>query len=170
VKLRNYSLPNTWLTLSDNFGILYGGQSDTVHVHFNAQDLPPKTYSCNIVVNDLFNNSVIIPVQMNVLDTNAVSGVNDRENFHNVSCHPNPFSNFTRIEYSIPHQEEVTVEVYDMKGRRVKTLVSKMYQAGNFSLVWNGTDDSGNPVSTGVYYCRFHSSEKDETIKMILMR
>ena len=170
VKLLNYSLPNTWLTLSDNFGTLYGGQSDTVSVHFNAQNLPANSYSCTIVVNDLFNNSVVIPVLMHVLDTTTINQVNDLENNWKASCYPNPFRNSTRIEYSIQHQTNVKVDVYDINGHKVRTLVSKAHLTGKYSLTWDGKNDLGNQVSSGVYYCRFQSGEKNETIKMILMR
>jgi len=170
VKLQNYSLPNTWLTLSDNFGTLYGGQSDTVMVHFNAQNLPANTYSCTIVVNDLFNNSVVIPVLMHVLDTTTINQINDLKNKWNASCYPNPFRNSTRIEYTIQGQTNMMVDVYDINGLRVRTLINKLQQAGNYSLIWDGTNDSGNPVSSGIYYCRCQSGEKAETIKMILMR
>jgi hypothetical protein len=170
VKLLNYSLPNTWLTLSDNFGTLYGGQSDTVRVHFNAQDLPANSYSCTIVVNDLFNNSVVIPVLMHVLDTTTINQVIDLENKWIVSCYPNPFRNLTRIEYSIPHLANVKMDVYDVNGHKVRTLVNKAHLTGKYSLTWDGTNDNGNPVSSGVYYCRYQSGEKNETIKMVLMR
>jgi hypothetical protein len=170
VKLNNYSLPNTWLTLSDNFGTLFGGQSDTVMVHFNAQNLPANSYSCNIVINDLFNNSVVIPVVMHVLDTTTISRINDPENKWNTTCYPNPFSNLTRIGYGIPCQTNMKVEVFDINGHKVKILVSTLQKAGNYYLTWDGTNDSGNPVASGVYYCRFQSGEKNESVKMILMR
>jgi hypothetical protein len=170
VKLKNYSLPSTWLTLSDNFGTLFGGQSDAVTVHFNAQNLSANAYSCSIVVKDLFNNSVVIPVIMHVVDTTTISRINDLENKWDATCYPNPFSNFTRIEYGIQNQTTMKVDVLDINGHKVKTLVNKIQQAGNYSLIWDGNNDLGNPVSTGVYYCRFQSGEKNETIKMIFMR
>jgi hypothetical protein len=170
VKLKNFSLPNTWLTLSDNFGTLFGGQSDSVMVHFNAQNLPASSYSCNIVVKDLFNNSVVIPVVMHVLDTTSISGIYGQGKKWTTNCYPNPFSDFTRIEYGIQHQTDMKIEVYDINGHKVRTLVDKTHKPGNYSLTWDGTNDFGNPVSPGVYYCRCQSGVKNETIKIIRIR
>jgi flagellar hook assembly protein FlgD len=107
---------------------------------------------------------------MHVLDTTTINQINDLENKWNASCYPNPFRNSTRIKYAIQRLTNVKVEVYDINGLKVKTLLSKNQQAGNYSLIWDGTNDSGNPVSSGIYYCRCRSGEKNETIKMILMR
>jgi hypothetical protein len=114
VKLLNFSLPNTWLTLSDPSGTLFGGQSDTVRVHFNAQNIPASDYSCSIIVKDLFNNSVVIPVLMHVIDTTTISQINDPEIKWVASCYPNPFRNFTRIDYVIRQQTNMKAEVYDL--------------------------------------------------------
>jgi hypothetical protein len=170
VKLKNFSLPSTWLTLSDNFGSLFWGQSATVLVHFNAQNLPASAYSCNVVVKDLFNNSAVVPMVMHVLDTTTIIPVNELKGKWKASCYPNPFSNFTRIEYGVRHQAEMKVEVYDINSHKIRTLMNKVQQEGNYTLLWDSTNDNGDPVAPGVYYCRFQSDEEGQTIKMILMR
>jgi hypothetical protein len=170
VKLKNFSLPNTWLTLSNNFGTLFSGESATVNVHFNAQGLPADTYSCSIVVKDLFNNKVVIPVMMHVLDTTTIIHINDQENIFTATCYPNPFSDHITIEYKIQEQTNLKIYVYDINGRRIKELVSKIAEAGKYRVIWNGTDEEGNRISSGIYYCRLQTSERTETIKLILIR
>ncbi|MCK4548638.1 MAG: T9SS type A sorting domain-containing protein, partial [Candidatus Krumholzibacteria bacterium] len=85
--------------------------------------------------------------------------------------YPNPFNPTTTIAYSIEKGGPVTLTVYDIAGRRVRTLLNaKMTEAGSYTVTWDGLDDRGNNVSSGVYFCRFSSGETDSSTKMILLR
>ncbi len=85
--------------------------------------------------------------------------------------YPNPFNPATTIAYSIEKDGPVTLAVYDIAGRRVRTLLNaKMTEAGSYTVTWDGLDDRGNNVSSGVYFCRFSSGETDSSTKMILLR
>jgi flagellar hook assembly protein FlgD len=64
----------------------------------------------------------------------------------------------------------VNIEIYNIKGQRVKTLVSEDMEAGNHSLVWNGRDNNNNPVSSGVYFYKMVTGKYTSTKKMILMK
>ncbi|NQV15815.1 hypothetical protein HQ531_10195, partial [bacterium] len=65
--------------------------------------------------------------------------------------YPNPFNPTTTISYSLPEAGDVKMLIYDVRGRSIKSLESGYQPAGKYAIQWNGTDDSGNPVSTGVY-------------------
>ncbi|MFH1051316.1 MAG: YCF48-related protein [bacterium] len=67
---------------------------------------------------------------------------------------PNPFSNFTNIEYSTQYREPVRIEVVDQLGKTVKVLVDETVAPGNYSVQWNGKDNFGNECSSGSYVCR----------------
>lgn len=85
--------------------------------------------------------------------------------------YPNPFNPATSIVFSIEKDGPVTVAVYDIAGRRIKTLIDgKMTEAGRHTISWDGLDNNGRRVSSGVYFCRFLSGETASSTKMILLR
>jgi serine protease len=84
--------------------------------------------------------------------------------------HPNPFAGETSIAYSVKHPATVSLVIYNLKGQKVKTLVGETKAAGNYSLAWNGKDDNGQPVSSGVYLYRMDTEGFSSTRKMMLMK
>jgi hypothetical protein len=83
---------------------------------------------------------------------------------------PNPFSDQTTIHFTLPINTEVSVKVYDVSGRLVRTLVSAKKNAGIHAAIWDGRDDSGALVSNGVYFYRLSSDSGIETRKLNLVR
>jgi hypothetical protein len=71
-----------------------------------------------------------------------------------VSSHPNPLTGSTTISYSLPADGRVTIEVYDIHGRKIAALVDAQRSAGFHGIVWNGNDGMGNAAASGVYFCR----------------
>jgi hypothetical protein len=86
--------------------------------------------------------------------------------------YPNPFNHSTIIEYDLPDDAHIRIEIYDLLGRRVRTLVDDMkYTVDRLHRVeWNATDDNGNTVSSGVYYYRLITGESVITKKMVFLR
>ena len=93
-------------------------------------------------------------------------------------CSPNPFNTETRIRYSISveHFEvqtdvvTVALKIYDLMGRAVRTLLNGPLMNGSLSVVWDGRDDQGAPVASGIYFCRLQAGTFVETRKMMLLR
>jgi len=83
---------------------------------------------------------------------------------------PNPFTTLTAIKYTLPKAEYVNLTVYDMTGRIVRTLVKEQQSAGYYDVTWDGRDDSGNSLTTGVYFCRIKAGEFSKTEKLVLMK
>jgi hypothetical protein len=84
--------------------------------------------------------------------------------------YPNPFNPETTIRYSLKENIPVTLEVYNVKGQLVKTLVNEAPGVGNHSVVWRGTDNNNRPVSTGVYFFKMNAGKYSSTKKMIMMK
>ena len=84
--------------------------------------------------------------------------------------YPNPFNPSTQIRYALDKDSHVTLSIYDMMGRKVKTLVRESQSAGYQTLMWNATNDMGNPVSAGVYLYSIQAGENHKTMKMILLK
>ncbi|HPG38883.1 MAG TPA: FISUMP domain-containing protein [bacterium] len=84
--------------------------------------------------------------------------------------YPNPFNPTTAISYQLAENSNVKLQIYDTLGRCIKTLVNSHQGAGEHSIVWNGTDDANNPVSSGIYFCRVMAGEMSLQKKMVLVR
>ena len=169
IRLNNRSLPNTWLTLGRTQGRLFRGKTDTLFVNMDAHGLSSGYYNCKIIIKDGFNNNLVIPVTMHVIDTNNNVIPNIDGNLL-ISGYPNPFTLVTHIEYEIQKTGQVQARVSDIYGKNIKTLVSGTRQAGRYRLTWNGENDSGERVSPGVYYCTLRTGDKTGTLKLILIR
>lgn len=83
---------------------------------------------------------------------------------------PNPFNPATTIEYSLPEQSRVVIEVFNLLGERIRQLVNETRSAGIYQVTWDGVDQTGRVVSTGIYLYRFVAGNHIETKKMLLMK
>ncbi len=87
-----------------------------------------------------------------------------------LKCYPNPFRTNTRIEFNLNKQTSVTLSVYDLSGRIVRTLVNKTMPAGINSVTWNGDNDSGQICPSGLYFYRFNTDNHINTGKILLQK
>jgi len=71
--------------------------------------------------------------------------------------YPNPFNPKTTIEFSLDRDAQASIRVFDVRGRMVRTLVDSYLSAGRRSVTWDGLDDSGGPVASGVYFLRLEA-------------
>jgi len=84
--------------------------------------------------------------------------------------YPNPFNPVTTLRYDIPENSHVTITIYDMLGRQVKTLINQTQDAGYKSLIWDATNDYGKPVSAGIYLYQIKAGGYMQTKKMVLLK
>ncbi|MBN1894221.1 T9SS type A sorting domain-containing protein [bacterium] len=88
--------------------------------------------------------------------------------------YPNPFNPETTIRYSLPAPGDVTLEIFDLRGQKIRTLADRSEQAGVHEIRWNAVNESGVRVPSGVYLCRLHvraSGKTDvQTRKLVLMK
>jgi hypothetical protein len=93
------------------------------------------------------------PINMNLLQNN-----------------PNPFNPETNISFQVPNSGQVRLDIYNIKGQKVKTLVNDKLNAGRHTIVWNGRDDSNKQVASGIYLYKMRSGKYSSAKKMILMK
>jgi len=84
--------------------------------------------------------------------------------------YPNPFNPVTTLRYDLPENGNVNITIYDMLGRQVKTLINQNQDAGYRSVVWNATNNYGEPVSAGIYLYQIQAGEYMQTKKMVLLK
>lgn len=90
--------------------------------------------------------------------------------FRLIGNYPNPFNSSTTISYSLPSAGLAELIIYNMTGQKVRELVSGRVEAGKHAIVWDGRDQRGNPVSSGVYISRLKMERNVETRRMTLVK
>jgi len=95
---------------------------------------------------------------------------NNPENFTLSQNYPNPFNPTTTISYSLLHNSNVNLTIYNMLGQKVRTLINQNQSSGIKKVVWNGRDNAGNQVASGIYFYRLEAVGFEETKRMLLIR
>ena len=89
--------------------------------------------------------------------------------FELAAAYPNPFNPSTTIGYALPQAADVRLDIYNVMGQRVRTLVAAHQPAGYYAVEWKATDDSGHTLSSGVYFYRLQAGAFRSTKRMLLM-
>jgi flagellar hook assembly protein FlgD len=84
--------------------------------------------------------------------------------------YPNPFNPETRISFSLGKESNVRVDVFNIKGQLVKNLLEERMVSGEHILLWDGTDDQGRVVGSGLYFYRLQTEDYSSTRKMMLLK
>jgi Flagellar hook capping protein len=84
--------------------------------------------------------------------------------------YPNPFNPTTTIKYDLPQAQNVQVMIYDIMGRKVRTLVNEFQDIGYRTIQWNAADDFGRPVSAGMYVYTIQAGDFRQVKKMVLLK
>ena len=92
------------------------------------------------------------------------------KSFGLLTNYPNPFNPTTTISYSLDRTEQVALEVYDMLGNKVRTLYTGVQEPGRHDVQWNGQDDAGRAVSSGLYLYRLTAGSRSQFGKMTLLK
>jgi fibronectin type 3 domain-containing protein len=131
--------------------------------------LDPGTYFYRLFAVDLSANvsapsdTVSITLEQTGVDEELVAGVS--------FVRPNPFSTETTIHYTVPSEgADVSIALYDIRGRLVRTLVERSLGGGVYEAAWNGRDENGRAVSLGVYFARVSVGKWGETRKIAYVR
>jgi len=143
--------------------------SETVTLVFNPTENGTFTSTATITTDDVDNPTFtlnlegVAQVTANAADViPAITSLNGN--------YPNPFNPETEINFGLAKGDDVKLIVYNILGQKVKTLVNNPMNAGNHKVVWNGKNDSGQSVSSGVYFYRMTTNKYSKTAKMILMK
>jgi flagellar hook assembly protein FlgD len=84
--------------------------------------------------------------------------------------YPNPFNPKTTIAYNLKERSEVKIEVFNLAGQLVNVLVDQPQGAGTYRLEWDGHDQQGNEMASGLYFYRLSTNLERQTKKMLLVR
>ena len=84
--------------------------------------------------------------------------------------YPNPFNPITYIQYSVPQFDFVTIEIINISGQIIKTIVQSSHQPGNYEIMWNGTNQNGISVPSGIYFYKLDVAEFISVKKLVLLK
>ncbi len=167
-------------TLADpiNYQTYSGNYEYTTSIKSFSTDIDGNGLKDIVTVNYIYNgdNNINILFQddvNNFVDEPQV-GIDDEEcvlisNNLILSNFPNPFNPTTTIKLSIPEESKVELTVYNIKGQKIKTLVSDQLTVGQHSVIWNGNDEYGDSVSSGIYLYKLNVNGGIETVKKCLL-
>ncbi|PID28994.1 MAG: hypothetical protein CSB55_02700 [Candidatus Cloacimonadota bacterium] len=85
-------------------------------------------------------------------------------------CSPNPFNPFTVIYYTVPSDGEIDLSIFNIKGQKVKTLVSEFQKKGNYSVKWNGKDNHDDNLASGVYFYKIQTGNSSAVNKILMLK
>jgi DNA/RNA endonuclease YhcR with UshA esterase domain len=143
--------PAVTVTALPDQGMRVGGFLDT---RFGRNEIVPRDDS-DIELLAFTGNDPALPTRMAVME----------------QATPNPFNPSTSIKFSVPSKGITDLGVYNARGERIRTLVSGRLEAGDYTEVWNGLDDRGKPVSSGVYYARLRfETQRAQVQKLTLVK
>ncbi|HIN25813.1 MAG TPA: T9SS type A sorting domain-containing protein [Candidatus Marinimicrobia bacterium] len=141
--------------------------SDTI-VEFRAY---PEALNCQNQPEYCIDGDTLtfeIPIVVQVVSTEPEHFI--PEEFSLRQNYPNPFNPVTTLRYDLPDQTHVNITVYDMLGRKVRTILNQQQDPGYKSLIWDATNDYGKPVSAGMYLYQIQAGEYISTKKMVLLK
>ena len=103
------------------------------------------------------------------VDVEDPSIPNSSFSFTNLSNYPNPFNPSTTIEFLIQDDSNIEILIFNIKGQKINTLISEEVGKGNHSIIWNGDDDFGNSLSSGIYLYKLSVNGKIEAVNKCLL-
>jgi len=84
--------------------------------------------------------------------------------------YPNPFNPETTINFSLAEDDNVELTIFNLRGEKIRVLVREQREAGSYSIIWDGSDDNGNKVASGIYFYSLNTSQYSATRKMVMIK
>jgi hypothetical protein len=161
--------PMTWVQMTTLSGDVPEGESDMLEIVFDATGLPEGSYEATLTISSNAGEPLLIPVNIEVLfdltDANETPAV-----IALAKNHPNPFNPKTSIAFALSQNGPANLTVYDVGGRAVRTLIDGVLDSGEHLAVWDGKDDSGHSLASGLYFYKLQAENSVLTEKMLMLK
>jgi len=173
----NFATKDSAYTLNGNPAYLAFVDKDNDYLV--GQPIPSGTVNLRGIMSQYDNSSPYTSgyqlLPRYVSDLNVVVAVNEPvshlpKNFSIAQNFPNPFNPSTTIEYTVPKQSDISIKIYNLLGQEIRTLVNGSKAQGRYSVTWDGKDNAGRAVSTGIYFYRLNAPNFVETRKMVMIK
>jgi hypothetical protein len=182
----------SWISMDSMWGTIQPGESKTLNLTFDRLSYPQGIYHANLIIESWDKNhdldTIRIPLTLCIDTTTSVDFDENQKPtaFALFQNYPNPFNPVTKIHYvvggrqtkaadggrptadnSSPH---TTLKIYNILGQKVRTLVDEPKRAGSYEVIWEGKDDLGKEVASGIYFYKLTAGSYQEIKKMVLMK
>ncbi len=166
--------PTIWLSADPLSGFVMPGSSSDINVTFDATQLEEGEYVgyLDIISNDPDEGSMAVECTLTVSGETGLGDLSGviPEKFELQQNYPNPFNPTTRITFALPVQSAVRLIIYDLLGRQVRGLLAEELPAGYHAVSWDGTNDKGRAVSSGIYFYQLEAGDFEQSRKMIMLK
>lgn len=170
VTANNKPVAGCLVTLSDSSGVVQSVTTDASgHVSIEAEYAPMNSYTIAAVKSGFTVTRRFLAPQIaadadDLVDDNLPSGFSLSQNY------PNPFNPITTIRFELPTRTTVTLSIYNILGRHVATLIDGSRSHGTYEVIWDGRNEDGRQVTSGVYFYRLTTQNSSATKKLMLVR
>jgi len=161
-----------WLEVSIDSCVIQPNDYEDILISFNPDGLEVGQYTAEIVIyhNDPSQDELIIPITMTLNYTNTEDNLTLVTNML-IGNYPNPFNPETTISFNLAQTSSpVTLEIFNLKGQRVREFKIENSKLKTNSIVWDGTDQTNNPVSSGIYFYKLKTENYEKTKRMVLLK
>ncbi|MCF7912281.1 MAG: T9SS type A sorting domain-containing protein [Candidatus Cloacimonetes bacterium] len=161
--------PLRWINLDTSSGNIEAESAREITVNFDTSDIEESTHFCRIVITSDSWDSKTIPVELTPINNEneeieLAVGAKLSQNY------PNPFNPETMIRYELASTGIVHLEVYNIRGQKVKTLVDEYKPAGTFEVSWDGRMEDDQAASSGIYFYRLQTGSEVYIRRMLLLK
>lgn len=158
-----------WLSVDPVIGVLGPDESQTIEISCDGSVLPIGDYEGKMWINsnDPDFNTIEIPIYFTIDFSSGINDFNTEE--YQVINYPNPFTHQTTFDIYLPSESIVELEIYNLSGQKVHTLLNNKFPQGLQSVKWLGDDLQGNSVNSGIYFYHLKVGEYEVIRKLILM-
>jgi len=144
----------------------------------HSESMTGKVYELDNGSHNISGTTITVPIvdyleviELQLNGSTPVDNINSADlEFINLKNNPNPFNAETKIHYQLISAAYVKLTVYNLLGEKIRTLVSRQQQAGNYRIAWDGKNLLNQAVSSGTYFCRLELGSLSNTISMLLLR
>lgn len=157
------------LDLDGDIEVIVGSHNDSLYAWDLTGTFNPANIEWSSFRHDLYNSGYLYWGSLGVDDDFEITrGTTTTFSF---SCYPNPIINTSVISYMLSSNSVVHLDIYNISGRLVRTLVDGEYStSGEHSVIWDGKNNLGSTATPGIYFCRLECSSSVTTIEMILIK
>jgi len=160
--------PVFWLRAVPASGDVPSGETLAVVLEFDSADLSQGDYYADILIGSNGGERITVPVALHVSGTSVDESLPRSVTIY--GSYPNPFNPTTSVAFALPEPTRVAISIYDVGGRLVRALTDEAYAAGRHSVPWDGRNDRGEDVTSGIYFFRFEAAGRSSVGKMTLLK
>jgi hypothetical protein len=164
-----------WLSVDPRNGTIQPGANYNVQVIVDGSTLEVGDHTGSLLVTGYDMNHMVGQVTVPVTAHVGATGVDDNtvllpSEFAAYQNYPNPFNPITQVKFDLPVNSHVKLEIFNVLGQKVATVIEADMEAGFRSVVWNGTDDGGHQVASGIYFYKLQAGDHTFTRKMMMLK